>query len=330
MKRFSTCAALAACLLLPVAAHGDSAQRPDDHAPIGVMGDHTHQAGEWMLSWRRMAMTMEGNRDGTDDLSTSEVLRSGTGAYMVAPTRMTMVMHMLGVMYAPSDSVTLMAMLPWVDNEMDHVTAMGGRFSTDSGAMGDLKLAALIPSGRHTWTLGLSVPTGDLDQRDTTPMGRSVLPYPMQIGSGTYDLTLGWGHLTTRPDDSFGAQIKGTFRLGENDEGYTKGHELGATAWYARRLSERLSVSLRGTWTVSGNYDGADPRYAMALANRVVATVDPDRRAGNRLEFGLGANLTLEGGHRLSLEAAAPVRQDLDGPQLQVDRVWTLGWQWAL
>ena len=66
MKHFSTCAALAACLLLPVAAHGDSAQRPDDHAPIGVMGDHTHQAGEWMLSWRRMAMTMEGNRDGTD------------------------------------------------------------------------------------------------------------------------------------------------------------------------------------------------------------------------------------------------------------------------
>ena len=34
------------------------------HAPVGVMGDHHHKVGEWMLSYRYMAMEMEGNLDG--------------------------------------------------------------------------------------------------------------------------------------------------------------------------------------------------------------------------------------------------------------------------
>lgn len=50
----------------------------------------------------------------------------------VALTQMDMSMHMLGVMYAPSDDLTLVAMMPWVENEMDHVTATGGAFTTES------------------------------------------------------------------------------------------------------------------------------------------------------------------------------------------------------
>ena len=29
-----------------------SADRADGHAPLGVMGDHVHEAGEWMVSVR--------------------------------------------------------------------------------------------------------------------------------------------------------------------------------------------------------------------------------------------------------------------------------------
>ncbi|NBD18196.1 MAG: hypothetical protein GVY04_19270 [Cyanobacteria bacterium] len=32
--------------------------RPDGHAPIGVMGDHVHGQGEWMLSYRYMFILM--------------------------------------------------------------------------------------------------------------------------------------------------------------------------------------------------------------------------------------------------------------------------------
>ena len=41
----------------------DQISLPDDHAPIGVMGDHAHKAGEWMLFYRYGFMKMDGNRD---------------------------------------------------------------------------------------------------------------------------------------------------------------------------------------------------------------------------------------------------------------------------
>ena len=40
-----------------VQAHYDGG-RADSHAPISVMGDHTHGKGEWMLSYRYMGMGM--------------------------------------------------------------------------------------------------------------------------------------------------------------------------------------------------------------------------------------------------------------------------------
>jgi hypothetical protein len=116
-----------------------SAARPDGHAPIGVMGDHTHKKGEFMFSYRYMFMEMDGNRDGTDSLSDREVLQD----FMVTPVDMTMQMHMFGAMYAVTDDVTLMAMVPYVSKEMEHLTRMGTRFTTNSEGFGDIKTTAL-------------------------------------------------------------------------------------------------------------------------------------------------------------------------------------------
>ena len=119
-----------------------------------------------------------GNRDGSDRLSRSEVLLSGTGDYRVAPTEMDMEMHMLGVMFAPSDKYTLMLMVPYLSSEMDHVTAMGIEFSTEASDLGDVSFSVISTNSLgFIWRLGES-PTGNQDQKDMTPMGRSVLPIP--------------------------------------------------------------------------------------------------------------------------------------------------------
>mgnify|MGYP006220740465 FL=1 len=92
---------------------------PTDHAPIGVMGDHGHKTGEWMFSYRYGYMEMDGNRDGTSSVSTSEIHQN----FMIAPLEMTMEMHMFGTMYGINDDVTLMAMLAYKDIEMEMVTS---------------------------------------------------------------------------------------------------------------------------------------------------------------------------------------------------------------
>ena len=62
----STQICVALCIVCSATAITVNAQetfRADDHAPIGVMADHYHEAGEVMFSYRFMSMSMKGNQD---------------------------------------------------------------------------------------------------------------------------------------------------------------------------------------------------------------------------------------------------------------------------
>ena len=102
--------------------------RPDDHAPIGVMRDHVHKAGEMMFSYRFSFMDMEGNRDGASSVSSAEVLQN----YGVAPTKMPMSMHMFGGMVGVTDQLSIGAMGGYMTSEMDHTRRNGTQFTTES------------------------------------------------------------------------------------------------------------------------------------------------------------------------------------------------------
>ena len=55
--------------------------------------------------------------DGTTDLSSQDIFNLG---FPVAPTSMTMEMHMLGLMYGLTEKLTLSLMGNYMENEMDH------------------------------------------------------------------------------------------------------------------------------------------------------------------------------------------------------------------
>jgi hypothetical protein len=314
-----------------IQAHDWSTARPDGHAPIGVMGDHTHGPGEWMASFRSMYMHMDGNRSGSDDLSTAEV----NAGYMVAPLEMDMQMHMLGVMYAPIENLTLTAMVPYQIITMDHRMRNGMEFDTRTSGLGDLKTGGLyqLKQGeQHSFhaNFALSLPTGSIDEKDATPMGaRSNLPYPMQLGSGTFDLLPGLTYLGQTDHWSWGSQATVTIRLGENDRDYTLGNRFATTAWLARKLNSSISLSGRLNLETWGNIDGADPR----INPMMVPTADASRRGGTRLDLLAGLNVYMPGGalkgHRIAIEGGVPIAQNLDGPQLKTQWSFTLGWQFA-
>lgn len=298
--------------------------RADGHAPASLMAEHSHYEGEFMFSYRFMRMNMDGNRDGTNNLSVEEVLED----FPVTPTDMSMESHMLGFMYAPSNDLTLSVVIPYKTLEMDHVTRMGGRFTTRSEGIGDIRVSAILPvvdnkNFAALFSLGLSLPTGDIDATDTTPMGPdSPLPYPMQLGSGTYDFLPG---LTMRAEfgELLGAVITGGFqgsavvRAGENSNDYTLGDAYRVDSWVSLLLTESLSLSSRLAWRIIDNIDGADP----ALNPEIVSTADPDRRGGDSFEWGIGANTFFRVSEGKSLrflaEILVPFAQDLDGPQLK-------------
>lgn len=311
-----------------------------DYAPIGVMGEHVHNKGEWMASYRYMNMFMSGNRSGSDQLSVAQVGPAGAG-FIVVPTEMTMEAHMFSVMYAPTDRTTIMLGAPYKRISMDHIAPGPGiAFNTKSDGIGDVKLSTLTRlwsrngHGFHA-NLGFSLPSGSIDETDFTPAGgpNSPLPYPMQLGSGTVDFLPGVTYNGETENWSWGGQVLGTVRLGENSNDYTLGNEINGTGWLARRLCKWSSLSFRLNSKTWGNIDGADSRPGFPGAG-FVPTADPNRRGGTRLDAMFGVNLlgpkdSKLKGHRLAVEGGLPVMQRLEGPQLETDWMITAGWQYS-
>jgi hypothetical protein len=299
------------------------------------MGDHTHHSGEWMVSYRYMRMRMAGLRDDDDRIGASRVLE----AFPVTPLRMEMEMHMFGLMFAPIEQVTLALMVPYVRLEMDHRTRMGARFTTRSDGIGDVRANALIKllnghAHQLHAQLGVSFPTGSITEQDRTPAsgGSTVrIPYPMQLGSGTFDFLPALTYAGHREIYSWGAQGRGEIRMNENHANYRLGNEYALTAWGAVDLLDTVSASLRLEWGQVLNTRGRDesPRINPAM----IPTADPGRRAAARLDLLAGVNFSapkgaLEG-FRLAIEAGLPVYQRLDGPGLETDWLLTTGVQYA-
>lgn len=348
--------AVAGCLALTqfsaIADADHKISGPHTHAPIGVMGDHTHGKGEFMVSYRLMEMNMGGNLQGSDSISPDEIVttipnRFGTPPTLrVVPDEMTMTMHMVGMMYAPTDNLTLMLMANYVEKEMSHITYQGmmgtnvlGNFTTETSAVGDTKVGALYKvhneNGHNVHlNFGLSLPTGDLEQSDEilTPMNTRPtprLPYPMQIGSGTYDVELGVTYNYYAEMLNLGAQIKHLVRTGgNNDEGYQFGDRTSLTGWLGYKVSAPISLSARLEYSDEDSISGMDP-----LIMAPVQTADPDNFGGELINLGLGINYYGQSGvlkgHRLAFEYVTTLHQDANGVQMEMDDMWTFGYQYA-
>lgn len=343
--------------------------RPDSHAPLGIMADHAHGAGELMLSYRFMGMTMDGLRDGTTRISPEEALYD----YAMVPMTMQMQMHMFGAMFAPHDNVTFMAMTSYRSNLMKmkgaHTHTTGGHdhpvgdYEMESAGLGDFRLSALIPllntsNADLILNAGVSIPTGAIDVEGAHGGSElTVLPYPMQLGSGSFELRPGATFAAIHGSWSYGLQARATIPLNNNSRDYRLAPTVGSTFWGARKLNDWISISLRGSFENSGNITvsaehtemeasadehdhGAHDSHASPAAptqtTYMSPTMDPNLQGGTRGSLAAGVNLIfpdrLDGilaGQRLAVEFQMPIYQNLDGPQMALEWTIVAGWQYT-
>lgn len=282
---------------------------------------HFHSQGEWMVSYKYNHMAMKDNRLSTEHISTSEVLTS----YMVSPVAMTMKMHMIGFMYGLSDRINLMGMLNFMDVSMDAVNRMAMSFNTHSKTFGDTRLSMLyrIDNSHNSQiftTIGLSLPTGDINIRGDTPMGTNQkLPYPMQLGSGTVDPNFALTYIRSDNDQAYGFSASSILRFYDNANDYHLGNQFKLVNWYSRVLSDVTTVFVLSDARIWGDIKGADPE----LNPMMTPTADPDLRGGTSVALGAGVNFSIGSGSwngtKLSFQYSKPLYQDLDGPQLETD-----------
>lgn len=293
--------------------------RPDAHAPIGIMGDHLHKQGDFMVSLRYMNMHMDGNKSGTNTIDVSEIHTN----FIVAPLEMKMQMYMLGIMYAPTPKVTVMIMQNFVKKNMDLQTRMGMNFETSSNGVGDLGISALyglFSSNNHSLLLNarVSLPIGSITSRDNTPMVENMkLPYAMQLGSGTFDITAGFTYKGNIKNFSWGLQQLNTFRTGENSEDYRFGNHYALNIWGAYRVSKTVSISLRTSGNKTNGLTGIDEE----LNPMMITTANTANYGNKKIKLYGGINIAFPEESTLSkftigAEAGAPVYEDYNGIQI--------------
>ncbi|MBL6723062.1 MAG: transporter [Candidatus Margulisbacteria bacterium] len=305
-------------------AHWD-AHRPDAHAPISIMGDHTHSKGDWMVSTRYMGMTMNTLMKGHDTITESNALAD----YMMIPTSMESQMLMIGAMHAPSDTITLMVGIPYISKSMGMKNRMGMLSNARSQGFGDLKASGLITlykkKGHQVHaSIGASLPTGKIDQ--TNAEGK-IMGYGMQLGAGSIGVLPGITYLGQTQGLSWGAQLKGAFPLGSNERGYRLGNASEANVWAGAIVHPSLSIGahIQSKWNNAIQGKDADLNAAMSPGN------DPSLHASSQTNMGLGINyLGRHGGlkgHRIAIEWLTPINQYKKGVHLKKDSMIVAGWQ---
>ena len=303
----------------------------EDITPINVLGSHTHLKNNFMVGYRYMYMDMEDTFDGTHELSPRDVLARG---YAVAHTRMTMEMHMAELMYAPSDRLTFMGMVPYEVKTMDHLFPNGTKNHNEVSGLGDLSFMGLYnllgdpraQGQRLVLNAGFTVPTGSIDEG----AGGKRFEYEMQLGSGTFDLEPGLTYLGESERFAWGAQVLGTVRLGyNNDHDYRLGNAYRISAWSQVKVTDWFGPSVRFDWHAWDTIHGADPGLN-PLRN---PAFDATKQAGERLDFLAGLNFYvprgLLKGNRFSFEGGVPVYQYLYGPNMGVSWMVTAAWSYT-
>ncbi len=315
-------------------------------APISIMGDHVHDKGEWMVSYRVGHMFMDGNQQGTDNISPSEIVSTvsnpnGPPANLrVVPTEMSMTMHMLGAMYGVTDKLTAMVMTSYIFKDMDHLTFAGGTgttelgtFNTKSSGFGDTRIGGIYNifenhNHRINLQMGISLPTGSITEEDDvlTPMNTRPtlrLPYAMQLGSGTFDALPGITYVGHSGKWGWGTQLNGIIRLqSENSAGYRLGNQAQLTGWGAYEVGKGLTLNAIIRAETLGDINGSDDRITAP-----VQTADPDNYGGDWVEIGAGFIYEPQKLENLSigLDLRTPIYQDLNGVQLERDYALTAG-----
>ena len=114
----------------------------------------------------------------------------------------------------------------------------------------------------------------------------------------------------------------------ENNEEYSLGDEHRLTVWGSYLWKPWISTSARLAGQTIDKIGGQDPDIVAP-----VQTADPNNQGGERVDILLGVNLIGQtgamAGHRVAFEYGAPIYEHLNGPQLETDWTFTIGYQKA-
>jgi len=315
---------------VPEPEHQWVTDRPDSRAPAGVQFDKVYNSGEVSLAYRFNHLNEEDTYLGSSTVPVDELLRDfSTVALNTNRWR-----HEVELAIGLSDAFTIGGVVPFNTSRSDNLTDDFIFYQTESVGLGDVLAFANLAlhnrgNTRFHLTGAVSFPTGSIDQTGETPFStpsEEQLPYTMQNGSGTLDVTPGATFQVQNGKATVGFQGLATIRVGTNDRDYKRGNRFLGNIWGAFKATDAMSVSFRLQYSHEADLRGQDT----ALDPFSEPAANPLFQSGTRVDLPLGLNLRFTdgplAGHRLTGEYVIPVHHDVTGFQLGAN--WGIQFRW--
>jgi hypothetical protein len=286
----------------------------------------------WHLSYSYGRSTFDEYRNGSDRLTYDDVLWSGPGEvktrenFPVVPTKITQEVHSVLLAYDVNDRLGVRLLVPFIEQSTDHISIVPNYddFNISSDGVGDVVAMAEYSLGatlNSAWRVigGVSIPTGSIDEEGDTPRapGNQQLPYTMQIGSGTWDIPLGLVYEKYGEQFSWGAEVQGKVRLGENDRDYRLGHRLGAAVWTSVLTNSGFRPGVRLGYSWQDEIDGEDA--SLSIPNPAfpypAPVTDPSAFGGQQIDLSVYVDFPIAASWSGRIGYTKPIWFDLNGPQ---------------
>ena len=324
--------------------------------PLNIPGGGIPEPKEFRFKLSQMIMSMGPLRDGTTNLRESDLLGAPpAGKFAVVPSAMQMYMTMIGGAYSFTDNFALMAMTSYRFNRMQMefngvlqgATGESG-FTMESRGFGDIKLLGkyrlysddnLAPKDQVSTLIGVSIPTGSIDKKfrnnPVAAQNGTVLPFKMQMGSGTFDPMVGLLYQGSTDPFWYGANAMYTARVYDNNRGYQQGDEARLDLYGMYQFHEKsvFHLQLNGTWEdrYSDEPDGGrlfGQGHFMNNPNGPFLSplFDPANYGGWKASVTAGIQWQPFPLNVIELNGSVPFYQDLRGPQLKEDFRVMLSW----
>jgi hypothetical protein len=296
----------------------------------------------WKLNLLYKHSVLNGYLEGSQKLTHDEVLFDGNEPrtnknFPVLPTKIKQEAFIANVTYSLTAEQSISFSLPYIIQSTDHLSIVPNYagFNISSGSLGDITVNYSMLLNRWdnkklSFSAGISMPSGSIDKKGDTPRasGDQQLPYTMQLGSGTWDLPVGFSYAEDKNGYSWGANVFLKARLGKNDRNYRLGNRLATSLWARWYLNDHVHPFIKVVFLDWGRISGRDEEITVPNPQfpYPAGITNPQFYGGQKANVVIGGDFFIES-QGFTVEVGKPAYQSLNGIQPKEKVHFSLNWK---
>ncbi|MDQ6988026.1 MAG: hypothetical protein Q9M25_09505 [Mariprofundaceae bacterium] len=338
-------------LMSPSQAHaylGMCCAKCGGNMPMNIPGGGVPENYEFRFKIQPVFMRMNGLRSGASNVDANTLLGNpAAGKFMAVQKYMNMSMLNLSFGYSFSDDLFIGMMGMYQDNRMSMafnpvMTTLTGRSSyimksngfADTMLMSKYRLYAddpLVPKSQISLLAGANLPSGSINERNSThPLAvrqTELLPYGMQLGSGTVDPMLGLLYQGSSSPWWWGLDAVYTGRWYDNSRNYRLGNQYKVDAYLMNQISYNFLWQAQANFEWKGRIHGQADEVVSGFSGHAVhgnaasplmtPLWEQANYGGVKTSLTLGVQWQPAPLHIVDLTVKLPVYQRLNGVQLK-------------